>query len=143
MPDIIVTTPKSRMAEAAREAEEAKAAGGGYYYRDFKTGKVPDVRASDRVYYVEDGYVRGYCLVDRVIISSSNGKRAARVYMDVKTWAWVDPIPMRGFQGFRYAQKAGVRRDAIREVGNWRIPRPKICSFCGMIYWKKCPNQCG
>jgi hypothetical protein len=142
MPDIIVTTPKNRMAEAAREAEEVKAAGGGYYYRDYRNYRCPKIGKGERVYYVEDGYIRGFCLVHE-IIRSRYERGYERVVMDAATWVWIEPIPMKGFQGFRYAEKAGIRRDIVREVGNWSIPKPKICPACGAIYWMKCPNACG
>ena len=54
MKDIIVTTPKSEIANAAREAEDVKRAGGGMYFRRFPPSMSPDVRPGDRVYYVDD-----------------------------------------------------------------------------------------
>jgi hypothetical protein len=123
MPDIVVTTPKSRMAEAAREAEELKAAGGGYYIRDYTKGRIPDVRPGDRVYYVEDGYLRGFCLVERVIYAS-NGKRVARVYMDAETWTWIKPIPWKAPRSFQYAP--ADLRDKVEIVGGWLDPKPEV-----------------
>jgi len=56
--DLLVTTPKNRIKEAAEEAEAAKR-DGGYYFRRFAT-RPKDYRVGDRVFYVMDGFLRGY-----------------------------------------------------------------------------------
>lgn len=60
MSDILVTTPKSKMKEAEREAEYIKKNGGGYYFRVFKKEPSKGLSVGDRAFYVEDGYIRGY-----------------------------------------------------------------------------------
>jgi len=137
--DIIVTTPKAQMRAAAQEAADAVAAGGGEYFRRFPDHANPNVVAGDRVYYVEDGYVRGYALVSRVKHRSTHRRCDTTgrlwlpgyyVYMPANTWTWIRPIPMRGFQGFRYAQaccEAGVAFDEDMEIiGGWLDPRPRM-----------------
>ena len=105
--DIIVTTPKSEIANAAREAEDVKRAGGGMYFRRFPPSMSPDVRPGDRVYYVEDGFMRGFAVVEKIYDATSyvkcdtSGKMwppGLYVYMDATTWQWIEPIPMKGFQ---------------------------------------------
>jgi hypothetical protein len=132
MPDIIVTTPKNQMAEAAREAEEVKAAGGGYYYRNYHGTVRPNVGVGDRVYYVEDGYIRGFCLVCSVCRSSQG--LLSRIYMDATTWTWIRPIPAYPPRSWRYADNFGVgaagcpltrESKMIKIVGGWLDPKPK------------------
>lgn len=109
--DIIVTTPRSRMADAAREAADCIAAGGGEYFRRFPLYLAPDVNIGERVYYVEDGYVRGFAIVGRV----ANNPRGLRcdttgqwyppgfyVFLPADSWKWIHPLPYRGFQGYHY-----------------------------------------
>jgi hypothetical protein len=45
------------------------------------------------------------------------------LYMDATTWTWIDPIPMAGFQGWRYFKPF---EHLIREVGDWRSKMPEI-----------------
>jgi len=64
--DIVVTTPKDRMEDAAREAENVKADGGGWYFRRFRYNAYPrSLIPGDRVYYVEDEQGRGPVIVCR------------------------------------------------------------------------------
>lgn len=145
--DIIVTTPKSQMRAAAREAADCLAAGGGEYFRRFPMTCYPvSSRPGDRVYYVEDGFVRGFAVLDRRLLKSdlvrcdTTGRDWAPgvyLFMRADSWRWVCPIPMRGFQGFRYIQATRLRdsgqveealfADGWRKVeilGDWRQPRP-------------------
>lgn len=60
--DIIVTTPKTEMVNAAREAENCIKEGGGYYFRRFNQqpcGLMP----GEKVFYVEDGHITGYAII--------------------------------------------------------------------------------
>lgn len=132
--DIIVTTPKSQMSNAAQEAADCIANGGGYYFRRFNLPG-PDVKKGDNVFYVEDGYVRGFCVVDRV--QHNQGMQRCEttgqmwgpglyVFMRADSWRWIEPLPMRGFQGFRYAN---FRITAVQVVGGWKSPRPEECDL--------------
>jgi hypothetical protein len=115
---------------AAREARDAIGHGGGEYFRRFPVSQSPDVRRGDRVFYVEDGSIRGFGVVTRVGLHergetcATTGRRweAGRyVFIDAKSWQWIRPIPMKGFQGYRYA------RDLEFEVvGGWLDPKPKV-----------------
>jgi len=64
--DIIVTTPKSQMENAKKEARECIEAGGGVYFRRLASRPV-QLKIGERVFYVEDGYVRGFAIVDRIL----------------------------------------------------------------------------
>ena len=129
--DIIVTTPKSRMKEAAAEAEACIKAGGGRYFRRFSFDHRPNVEPGDRVFYVEDGFVRGFAVVDairkitRMIRCNTTGRVYAAgfyVFMSADSWRWIKPIPMRGFQGYRY-KPPRLRHHVI---GGWRDPKPEV-----------------
>lgn len=129
--DIIVTTPKSQMRAAAREAANCIAAGGGEYFRRFHLNSAPTVKKGDRVYYVEDGYVRGFAVVSRdewrgqpqqCHTTGHVWLPGIYVFMDATTWKWIEPVPMQGFQGVRYAHNY-FRREDVSIVGGWRDPR--------------------
>ncbi len=147
--DIIVTTPKSQMEAAAQEARDCIAAGGGEYFRRFPRWHAPNVQPGERVYYVEDGYVRGFAVVTRVKDRKWPQECATTgyvwppglyVYMAAQSWQWINPIPMQGFQGFRYAFQAlafdgkncgpaigsGGKLHRIYSVGGWRDPKPEV-----------------
>ncbi|MEE9456350.1 MAG: hypothetical protein V3W11_04265 [bacterium] len=144
MADIIVTTPKSRMAEAAREAEEIKRWGGGEYHRDYRAPRIPNVEVGDRVYYVEDGYIRGFALVCKIVkatICTADGKPAFRVCMDATTWKWIKPVmvtPQEVPRSFMYAENLkryaplgrGLSRESVEIVGGWLDPRPEVKEPC-------------
>jgi len=93
----------------------------------------PADRPGERVYYVEDGHVRGFAVVGRVY--AANGMRCATtdriwpagfyVFMDATTWRWIRPIPMKGFRGF-HRGGPGWRTLHVVEVGGWLDPKPKV-----------------
>jgi len=151
--DIIVTTPKSQMKAAAAEAAHAIAGGGGEYFRRFPIGHYPVLlKVGDRVWYVEAGYVRGCATVTRMerrprgMDCDATGLHWAPgiyAFMDATSWRWIRPLPMRGFQGFRYAGRGcgpvahgegaapanhltvgGRDLGRIQIVGGWRDARP-------------------
>jgi len=135
--DIIVTTPKSQMDAAAQEAEDARghieAGGRPQYFRRFPLARHPTIGPGDRVYYVEDGYIRGFAVVtaagDACMNCETTGRRWGDgwyVFMDAKSWRWIDPVPMTGFQGFRYRDR--LLRPSDGEVGDWRDPKPEVAA---------------
>jgi hypothetical protein len=153
--DIIVTTPKTEMANAAREAADVLAAGGGEYFRRFSLRCYPaQINNGNRVYYVEDGYIRGFGIVSETLYCGdgmqcdTTGRRrwspGFYVFMDATSWRWIKPIAMRGFQGFRYTGRSygpvahgeaagpadwltlGGSIYRITIVGNWRDPKPAV-----------------
>lgn len=130
--DAIVTTPKNRMAESAREAalaqrwKDLNPDGDYWYWRDYKFK--PFVEPGDRVYYVEDGYVRGFCLVDHIDDHEYNadGQIVYRVLMDATSWKWIQPIPMIGFRGIRKMINQPHLMSEVRVIAGWRDPRPEL-----------------
>lgn len=136
MADIIVTTPKSQMKAAAQEAADAIASferglGLTEYFRRFPLSAYPkNVESGDRVYYVEDGYVRGFAVASRIEVRGETRcdttmkmwYPGAYIFMQADSWRWIKPIAMKGFQGFRYIDAKTQR--AVEVVGGWRDPRP-------------------
>lgn len=125
MRDIVVTTPK-RMAEvAAREARDCIEGGGGYYFRTF-ANQPKDLAPGSRVFYVEDGYVRGYAVVSEIregeMECGTTGQEwlgGHHAILPAASWKWIEPIPMKGFQGFRYCSLD------IQVVGGWLDSKPE------------------
>lgn len=143
--DIIVTTPKSQMANAAQEAADAIRAGGGEYFRRFHTPIRID--RGDRVYYVEDGFVRGFAVVhytrwvkERKVCETTGRlwQPGFFVFMRADSWQWIEPISMRGFQGWRVAHDPTRGRELLRVVdqyyqvkivGGWKDPKPEAVAM--------------
>lgn len=127
MTDVVVTTPRFQRENAAREAAECIADGGGYYFR-----KVPFVPngcdVGSKCFYVEDGYVRGFAVIDRVVrnghfICETTGHDWGHgnfLRMPSDTWHWIRPIPMQGFMGIR------IFTTPFEVMGGWLDPRPSI-----------------
>lgn len=122
--DVVVTTPLAYREAARREAEVSIAQGGGYYVR-----KIPFLpigcRAGSRCFYVEAGYVRGYAVVEEIrqgrFVCDVTGRdwgHGTFLVMRADSWRWIEPIPMRGFQGIRPFTQP------FTEVGGWLDPMP-------------------
>lgn len=115
------------MASAADEAAEMKRLGGnGFYFRTFR--QMPrELSPGSRIFYVEDGYIRGYGLVKSITtvnaICSTTGTvwgEGFHAIMPAKSWTWIAPILMKGFQGWKYFDAPD-----IKIVGGWKDPKPK------------------
>ena len=128
--DIIVTTPKNKMADAAEEARQCIEAGGGYYFRKFPL-KPKGLQAGSRIFYVENGYIRGFAKVSKIqygeMVCDTTGKDYGVGYyatMPAWSWKWIKALPMKGFQGFRYLpEEIG---EQIEVIGDWTDPKPII-----------------
>lgn len=136
--NIIVTTPKRLIAEAAREVDAVMAAGGREYFRRFRIESAPRIEPGERVYYVEDGYVRGFAEVSLISSCVARWQHGVGgrwydpgfyIFMDATTWKWIKPIPMRSFGAFRYAnQWAFPEGTEIEIVGDWLDPKPEAAA---------------
>lgn len=127
MKDIIVTTPKHNMELAAQEAAECLIAGGGYYFRTFRT-KPLELGIGSKIFYAEDGYVRGYGVVSKIVngtmecdTSGTDWGYGWHAIMSANSWTWIHPIAMNGFRGYRYFDSRNVVC-----IGTWRDPKPKV-----------------
>jgi len=127
--DIIVTTPKTEIENSAKEADNCKKRNGGFYFRRFPLNHSPKIKIKDKVFYCEDGYIRGFCEVSHIekmkknTCSTTSLKYPEGIYlmMDSTTWKWITPIPMKGFQGYRYFKD--INFDII---GGWKDNKPII-----------------
>ncbi len=124
--EIIVTTPKKQRDVAAREAQECILAGGGFYFRRF--GNQPrKLHIGTRIFYVEEGYVRGFATVSEAFSSDgmqceTTGRKWPRGFyaiMAANSWKWIRPLVYKGFQGWRYFDGSEVKI-----VGDWLAPKP-------------------
>lgn len=125
--DIIVTTPKNKMGLAAEEARQCIEGGGGFYFRTFRN-RPTRLQIGSRIFYVEDGFVRGFGVVSEVFegtmtcgTSGEDWGEGYHAIMQADSWKWIKPIPMKGFQGWRYFQTKG-----IKVIGGWLDPKPSI-----------------
>ena len=127
--DIVVTTPKAQMEMAVQEAETIKKAGGGFYFRYLGQQRPKHLNVGDRVFYVEDGFIRGFACVTHVtdtpgMVCETSGRQFRAGYyafMDAETWTWIKPIPMNGFQGWRYFDA----QTGLEIAGGWLDPKPE------------------
>ncbi len=119
--DILVTTPISQSADAAREAEKIKRWGGGYYLRSLGRNRPRKSHSGNRCFYVDRGFIRGFAIIEKFRIHTDDPTRPIyEAVMDARSWVWIKPIERKGFQGFRYVE--GME---FEPVGNWLDPMPK------------------
>ena len=143
--DLVVTTPKSEMAKAAEEAAWARRQRGGprtLYFR--RIGTVPkEAGTGSRLFYVEDGYVRGFCTLLGVDtdgsgycdVTNRDWGEGPQLVMRADSWKWIVPIPLKGFQGWRYWPPNALLDNhiccpLIIVIGDWRAKRPVKCRSC-------------
>lgn len=125
--DIIVTTPKTETETSKQEAEKIKKDGGGVYFRRFT--RLPcNLNIGDKVFYTENGYIRGFAVVSNIVQSHTmtcdtterQYSKGHYVVMDASSWKWIEPIPYKSFQGFRYFNQP------YEIIGNWMDDAPKL-----------------
>lgn len=140
MADIIVTTPKNQMANAAKEAAQVIENGSGRYFRFLgrrRYGAPNHAEKGDKIFYVEDGFIRGYCVIDEIRWEASRRvcqttynvwEQGWYVEMDATTWHWIKAIPYTGFQGWRYMPKGFLGK--VEVIGTYRDKKPKAEMVC-------------
>lgn len=114
MQDLVVTWPKSKSLDAyLKELERAVSE---RLEINFRVPTKPHLTPA-RCYIVHSGYVRGYNLIRK--IEWRGEREVARVESDAFAGFWpagyyivrdplwhpITPIPMRGFQGYRYMDR--------------------------------------
>lgn len=103
--DIVITLPKS-VTWSDYELELEKAAAGDIM--SFKVANFPKTEAGCRCYVVHDGHVRGWMrivgLSEKTFKCTTTGKQWSGKFVDRsgKFNEISEPVPMKGFQGFRY-----------------------------------------
>jgi hypothetical protein len=123
--NIIVTTPKGEIKNAKKEAEFCIKNRGGFYFR--KLSKKPKkLNVGDRIYYIEDGFIRGFSLVFEIKNSRMKCEVMKKewgdgwyIIMKAEDWKWIRIIPMKGFQGYHYVDNLEVEI-----IGNWLDKKP-------------------
>jgi len=117
---------------AAQEAEDCKKAvscgdKASYFRTLSRTPK--DFGRGSRVFYVEDGYIRGFAVVEKVRYGGIQCETTNRWWtgscyavMPAQTWTWIKPIPMKGFQGWRYFKAP----EDMQIVGGWWDQKPSV-----------------
>ena len=117
MSDIIVTTPIAEHDHAKEEGEWVAAHPEDYWFRTLKNH--PDVKVGDRVYYVDLGKITGYGVVFEITYGEAEDESVGRAWSGMnlcqRKWVWLkEPIPFKGFQGFRYVDRIeGLRAKLI------------------------------
>ena len=93
--DIIVTTPKNKIGIAEEEARQCIQAGQGFYFRTFRN-KPKNLGIGSRIFYVEDGYIRGFGTVSEIRNGSMrcgttghDWGEGSHAIMQANTWKWI------------------------------------------------------
>lgn len=114
MKELAVTWPKSKPLETY--LEELRRAGEERLEINFRVPSKPSILPV-RCYMVHSGHLRGYNLVRRIVHRGEG--EVARVESDAFAGFWpagwyivrdplwhpITPVPMRGFQGYRYIDR--------------------------------------
>lgn len=103
--DIVITLPKSiKWSDYSKELDEVK---DGSSVMNFKLNAFPNTAAGKKCYVVHNGAIRGWMeivgLTEKDFICSTTGKKWKGKFVQRSgEFHFIDPIPMKGFQGFRY-----------------------------------------
>ena len=103
--DIIVTIPKSiSWQEYTKELNAVK---DGSKVLNFKTANFPQTKVGNKCYLIHDGEVKGWMkivgLVEDSFACDVTGKKWAGKFIQRSgPFHYINPIEMKGFQGFRY-----------------------------------------
>ena len=115
--DILVTTPKSEIDNYRKEGESVER-DGGYWFRTFRF--LPKVELGDKIFFVEDGQIKGYGIIfvisrlSEAAESDFTGRQWGNqggYIVKYKDWKWLKtPGPWKGFQGIRYVERQLPRK---------------------------------
>lgn len=106
MPDIVMTIPKSISWE---DYEREILAAGQHMVMNYRVPNRPKIEPGERCYIVHHGVVRGYMNVVGVAFRpgfycTTTGRYWPEGWYVQRSGQFfkIDPIPMKGFQGYRY-----------------------------------------
>jgi len=77
---------------------------GRYYWTLSKTPKL--IEESRRIYFATEGFIRGYFKIIDVCPSTDSG---CEIEFESKSWTPIVEISTKSFQGFKYADKIGLK----------------------------------
>ena len=110
--DILVTTPKSEIETSKKEGDTVEEYGG-YWFRTFRYK--PKVENGDKIYFVENGQVKGYGIVfeisqikegEKCELTERSWGQPNHWVIKYNNWNWIDtPFDFKGFQGIRYIDR--------------------------------------
>jgi len=129
MLNIVVTTPKSESENSKQEAAKCINNDGGYYFRRLPT-RPKNIDVGSKIFYVEDGYIRGFGVISNIEektedmkCTTTGTKWRPGIYVTIpaNSWQWIKPIPMKGFQGWRYLDE----NMEFTVVGGWKDRKPE------------------
>jgi len=103
-----VTTPKSEHETARLEGEAVTDDPNAFWFRSFR-GKIK-ASVGDRVYYVDNGAIRGYGVIFKIEVGEmwddAHERWWSGTHLLQREWIWLKaPVPYKGFQGFRYVDE--------------------------------------
>lgn len=117
--NMLVTTPKSEIDNSIDEAEALEEFGG-YYFRTYRFR--PKVEVGDKIYFTENGQIRGYGIIISVLqthgeICEVTGREWKGTWViKYNQWHWLKtPIPYKGFQGIRYIPNQPELQKQLKE----------------------------
>jgi hypothetical protein len=109
--DIIVTVPKKEFKNIAKEDEFINKSGPENCTQFWSIGRKPsNLKLHDRVYFVEDGWIKywheflGFTKDPHCEVTSRTWPGLNLILKCPET-ILTNPIPQKGFQGFRYFQR--------------------------------------
>lgn len=103
--DIVITLPKTiKWSDYEKELDTVK---DGKQVMNFKVGHFPKISPGAKCYILHDGFVRGWMTVvklsEKNFTCSTTGKEWKGKFIErTGKFNKIEPIPMQGFQGFRY-----------------------------------------
>jgi hypothetical protein len=103
--DIVITIPKNiKWEEYEKELEAVK---DGKEVMNFKVNAFPSTFIGNRCYVVHDGFIKGWMeivgLSNKDFVCSTTGTEWKGKFIERSgPFTYIEPIPMKGFQGFRY-----------------------------------------
>ena len=103
--DVIATLPKTiKWSDYEKELEAVK---NGNNVMNFKVSSFPNTAPGNKFYIVHDGFIKGWMkivgLSEENFTCSTTGKKWSGKFVQRSgPFNYIEPIPMKGFQGFRY-----------------------------------------
>jgi len=111
---IIYTTPEKLLHKQDKLEKDNDKSDCGIYYWEFS--RFPKRLTNyDKIYFATEGFIKGYFEIldmntDKLFGSQDPiGIPSCSVSWQSKTWKNITPIPTKSFQGFKYADKVGLK----------------------------------